>query len=371
MEKKIKGEPKAINVCYVQCYKDPGYTRTQTLIKAIGLNENIELTVITNKKRNLFRYAETIIKFLRYRLRDKPDLYVIAFRGYEIFWILYPFMRGSKIITDEFINLHDWLVNEHKILKEGRLPIKLVDKYMRWILDKCSGVLTDTELHKQLCHDTYNTPLNKIHAIPVGADDSMFFPRKSGVNKKLEVFFYGNMLPLHGLNIILESIKKLGSRNDIHFTIVGGRGSKKALESITGFLNDNELQGMVTHIPWVEYEKLPNYISRSDLSLGGPFGGTGQARRVITGKTYQFIAMGKPTVVGKLSEENRFEDKVNCIEVNQASVEELESAFLWALNNRKKLKIIGENAKQLYSANFSNKAIAQNIKVILLNLVSV
>ena len=48
----------------------------------------------------------------------------------------------------------------------------------------------------------------------------------------------------------------------------------------------------------IPYESLPDAIVSADLCLGGPFGCTGKARRVITGKTFQFLAMEKPIVVG-------------------------------------------------------------------------
>ena len=359
-----------MRICYVVCYRDPNYTRSQALIAALGQIPSLDLVVVKNRQRNFLRYVEVPIKLLWTRLRHKPDAFVVGFRADEIFWALYPALVGKPIIFDEFVNLHDWLTSEHAKLKPGSWPIKLVDRYMGWVMSRCRYVLTDTQAHAQLAQQIYGLPDGKTMAIPVGADETIFYPRStSAESSQLEVFFYGSMLPLHGMNVILESIKLLASQKlSIHFTIAGGRGNPKMLNTINEFIDENKLASQVTHLPWIDYQKLPEFIANADVCLGGPFGGTGQAGRVVAGKTYQFLAMAKPVVIGKISGTSQFIDRQNCLLVEQAKPQDLADALAWCVANPDKLNSIGKAGRVLFENQFSSASIAKTLEKLIQTL---
>ena len=119
----------------------------------------------------------------------------------------------------------------------------------------------------------------------------------------------------------------------------------------------------VTHMDWVEFEELPRYIARADIGLGGPFGNTGQAGRVITGKTFQFLAMAKLVIVGKYNGKDAgFEDKVNCLLVPQGDAMGLAEAILWAFEHVEILDQIGQLGYDLYQSRYSIKQISEQLK---------
>lgn len=355
-------------VCYVVCYKDPNYIRTITLVSALSSLENIELVIVKNNIRNPIRYLEVPLKLIQARIRFKPDIYIVGFRGNEVFWLLYPAMIGKKIVFDEFINLHDWLVNEHHKFKENSRIIKLLDKYMRQVIKKSDFVLEDTDAHVQLSKDVYGTPSKKLMTVPVGADEDTFHPisNQSSV-RNFEIFFFGNMLPLHGLDVMLESIRLLCSQsklNGIHLTLAGGKGDSKMVSKIKKYIKLNKLSSYITYTEWVDYQNLPKYIAESNLCLGGPFGDTGQAKRVVTGKTYQFLAMARPVVVGRIEKMHGFRDKQNCLLIGQGDPKALADAIEWAQKHKAELINIGQNGRKLYENNFSKKVIADKLQTI-------
>jgi glycosyltransferase involved in cell wall biosynthesis len=355
-------EMETISVCYVLSYYSPRYVRTETLVKALQKIKNLELHQARNSSKGLWRYFETIWKLIGIRLLHNPQYYILGFRGYEIFWIVRLITTGRSLIYDHMMSPYDSLVNEKKTIRKEGLLGRAIYLYERSILLASDVVLTDTNIHKQYFHELFDTPLDKIEAVPVGTDEDVFrlkisanTPISSGI---FEVLFYGSFLPLHGMDVVLKAASILREK-PIHFTLIGG--NRLDLSEFHHMIEQLELKN-VTHIDWVEYEELPRYIARADLGLGGPFGDTGQAGRVITGKTFQFLAMAKPVLVGYHDGDDGFEDRVNCLQVPRGDEKALANAVAWALEHRERLKWIGKSGYELYRLRYSVLQISEKLK---------
>jgi glycosyltransferase involved in cell wall biosynthesis len=346
-------------ICYILSYRLPDYVRSKSLVKALNRMSGTVLLEAVNTSRGWRRYVETLARLIRCRLGERPAFYILGFRGYEIFWIVRLLTAGSVLVLDHMMSPYDSLLNERKAFRKGGLLEKFVYGYERGILRSSDIVLTDTESHRQYFAGLFGIPPEKIIAVPVGTDEEAFRPHpraESGVNGLFHVFFYGSFLPLHGIPVILEAARLLHGK-PVHFIIAGGkRPGEDPLPA------DRPSLANVTHRGWVPYEELPDMAARADLCLGGPFGNTGQARRVITGKTFQFLAMGKPVVVGRILDDPGFIDRDNCLLVPQGSGEELANAILWCLENRDRLEDIGRNGRLLYDRLFSTECITQRLK---------
>jgi glycosyltransferase involved in cell wall biosynthesis len=97
------------------------------------------------------------------------------------------------------------------------------------------------------------------------------------------VLFVGKLIPLHGLQTILEAARLAP---EISFRIVGS-GQLDAL------LRDPPPN--VEYVPWIAYEELPAELSRAGVALG-VFGRSDKARRVIPNKAFQALACAAPLV---------------------------------------------------------------------------
>ena len=119
-------------------------------------------------------------------------------------------------------------------------------------------------------------------------------------------------------------------------------------------------------LPWMPLrELLEREIPSADLCLGGPFGDTPQARRVVTTKTMQCLALGKVTVVGAVDDAFGFVDRENCLLVPQNDPVALATAMRWAFEHRTLLPTIGNNGKLLYRDRFGQTAIAAGLQAAL------
>ncbi|MEK8018086.1 MAG: glycosyltransferase, partial [Candidatus Parabeggiatoa sp.] len=259
---------------------------------------------------------------------------------------------------------YDALKNENKAGKIGDLISPFLYPIEKYILKYSDLILTDTQLNREFFINTFYVNHNKIKAIYVGANEDLnFYDNKINNKDNLQVIFYGSFLPLHGMDVILQAIHRLRDK-PIHFTLIGGKGN-----SLKQFEKTKKALGLqrITHIKWVEFSELcRRYIAKTDIFLGGPFGGTGQAQRVITGKTFQGLAMAKATIIGKIKEPVGFKDKVNCLMVEQNNSEQLANAILWAYEHRDKLENIGQHGWHLYQNKFSVTHIAKTLNEILL-----
>jgi glycosyltransferase involved in cell wall biosynthesis len=235
--------------------------------------------------------------------------------------------------------------------------------YCRW-LRHCHTILADTEAHADLSARVNHVPRDKYCALPVGTDEKLFVPLAHPMppNPQFRVFYYSSgMQPLHGVPVVLAAAERLQANPNIEFFLVGGRQPMAQVAEVARQRGAN-----VHYVPWIPFDDLVTTIHSASLCLGGPFGDTQQARHVITGKTYQFLACGAPTVVGAgLATGELFRDKHNCLLGPQGDVDALVSAISWAYDNPAELHRIGQAGRQLYEQKFSTAAIAHRLRPLL------
>jgi glycosyltransferase involved in cell wall biosynthesis len=352
------------SICYILSYYFPDYVRTSTLTEALERMEEVVLYRAINSSTGVLRYFQTLLSLLVLRVFRNPDCYLLGFRGYEIYWLVRIITLGKPLILDHLMSPYDSLLNEKRQIADGSVITTLLYSYEKSILQCSETVLTDTAAHKAYFSQLFQVDPNKIHSIPVSTDETLFGrspAAKESEGDLFRVLFYGSFLPLHGIDIILEAARVLQDR-PIQFVIVGGKG--KRLASFRKQLEGLDLPNVI-HKKWVDYAELPELILTADLCLGGPFGNTGQARRVITGKTFQFLAMGKATAIGRTDQDHGFKDRENCILVDQGDAEALASAIAWAFAHRHLLGEIGQGGRELYVRDYSIDSIKPRLRTVL------
>lgn len=345
-----------VRVLHVVAYRDPGYVRTKVLTASLD-RPDVDLTAARNRSVGVRRYAETLGEFHRQLRIARPDVVLLGFRGYEIFPIVRRLTRDVPLVFDAFLSPTDALVREQKLGIIGAVTGRLLEPVERSILAASDAVLTDTDALGDRFANRFALDRNLFHTVYVGADPATKrSPRRSSTDDRpLQVLFYGSFLPLHGVDVIIGAAREL--RNEpIRFRMIGGgtRGAK----SIAAAALPN-----VVHEQWVDFDELRDVrIPATDVLLGGPFGGTRQASIAVTGKTYQGLASGVPTVIGATTDELGFQDRVNCLHVPQNDAAALAASLRWAHRNRTSLDPIGRAGRRLYDSLFSVDATALQLE---------
>jgi len=205
-------------------------------------------------------------------------------------------LRGVPICWDVFISLYDTVVIDRKIVPQKSMAALLLYS-LEWLSSRAANQLfMDTRTHAEYFEKLFHLRSNSVHHIYVGAESNIF-KKKEIIQKPKEVFtvlFYGQFIPLHGIDIIVRAAEILEKSGEDILWIIIGQGQKEP--QIDALIEKIGIKS-IRRISWVRYEQLIEYISEADICLG-VFGASGKATRVIPNKVYQILSAGKPLITG-------------------------------------------------------------------------
>jgi len=97
---------------FVLSYRFPKYIRSTTLREALSARSDLVLEDAVNTSPKFKRYLQTIRKVLAIRKKNNTRLWLVNFRGHDIYWPLHWLVgRKSRIIFDQLISPYDAWVN--------------------------------------------------------------------------------------------------------------------------------------------------------------------------------------------------------------------------------------------------------------------
>ena len=302
--------------------REPAYVRNAMILKGLRLAgaDVLECTDMSGS------YPARFLKVLgKYLVADKSgvDLVFAGFLGQPLVPLIRRLTR-KPIVFDAFLSVYDTMCFDRKRFSPGSAAGRFF-----FMLDKlsCQGadrVILDTDAHIEYFTRTFGLPEEKFRRVFVGADDSIFYPREAARDAgRFRVFYYASYLPLHGMEHVVRAAKILERNREIEFRIVGSGPRYKIIRELA------KNSANVDFVDWVPYEMLPSEIARADVCLGGHFSDIEKAKRVISGKAYQFIAMKKPVIVGDCpANRELFADRENALIAKMADAASLAEAIL-------------------------------------------
>jgi glycosyltransferase involved in cell wall biosynthesis len=292
--------------------------------------------------------------------------YTLGFFGFygHLLVLLVGKLAKPPLIFDAFLSTYDTLCFDRGYFSPTSIP----GKFSKWVdIQACSipkRIILDTRAQADFFHENLGIEKEKLDVLFVGCDEDLFFPRsQSLVNQKI-VLFYGSLLPLHNIEVIIEAAK-LTEKYGVKFMFIGP--FDKIRSEIKTQLSDCQ---NIQALPPVPIHKIPLYISNASICLGGHFGQSAKASRVIAGKTFQCIAMGKPTIVGD-NQANREllthgYDAWFC-KMNDARA--LAESILHLLSDDDLLRNLGKNAFQTFTLKASFSILEKELDEIIMKTI--
>jgi glycosyltransferase involved in cell wall biosynthesis len=210
-------------------------------------------------------------------------------RGFDAFVVGYPghldlpaakhAARGRPVVFNPLVSLADTLVGDRGRFRPGSLAARALESIDRRAFRFADLVVADTEAHARFLAQLAG---RDVAACFVGAEDRLFRPPWQP-EAPFTALFVGKLIPLQGVDTIVAAAR---DASDIAFRIVGSGQLGPLLEN---------RPPNVEHVPWVEYERLPDQIRAAGCALG-IFGTTAKAARVIPNKAFQALACGAPLI---------------------------------------------------------------------------
>lgn len=233
----------------------------------------------------------------RLRLTHKPRVvWVPCFRQRD-FAAARRWSRSKAIplVFDPLISAYDKQIFEQQKFATGSPAAERLRLWESRLFRDADLVIADTPAHAEFFADTLGVPKEKIAVVMVGAEESLFGPRKVVHSPESipEVLFYGSFIELQAPEIIIEAAR-LYSGPPVQWTLLG---SGPLLETC-----QKQAEGLsnVRFAPWLEYKKLPDRIHQAEILLG-VFGTSAKAERVIPNKVFQALAAGRPVITRESS----------------------------------------------------------------------
>lgn len=272
--------------------KQLDYIRNSQEITILRESADSVTVIGSNHKKYLFRLVKVFSSLLVCRMR-KYDTVFIGFAPQLVLPFFYWKMKRQHIVIDFFISLYDTMVMDRKRFKSESFFARILHYFDRITIAHADEIIADTQAHGNYFIREFNADREKIHVLYLEADQKIYYPRAmekpQQLTNKYVVLYFGSILPLQGVDTIMEAITLCQSESDIHFIVIGPvpEQSRKNIKN-TEFID------------YLPQTRLAEEIAKADLCLAGHFNASiEKASRTIPGKAYIYEAMNKEMILGE------------------------------------------------------------------------
>ncbi|WP_372368428.1 glycosyltransferase family 4 protein [Candidatus Uabimicrobium sp. HlEnr_7] len=173
-------------------------------------------------------------------------------------------------------------------------------------------------------------PKEKIHLINLGADLSIFHPKKYKKSKTFSLLFVGSVIKRKGIHLLLQALSELQLPN-IDFTIIGASDHNNILRSYD--------RSLYTHIPFLSHKDLVKYYQKADLFVLPSY--LDSWGMVVT----EAMACGTPVLISdNVGSKDLVIEGQNGFIVPSGDLQALKKQILYCYHNKEKLFSLGQNA---------------------------
>ncbi|MBU0951838.1 MAG: glycosyltransferase [Elusimicrobia bacterium] len=346
-----------MKICYFGTF-DKNCLRNRVIIEGLKRNSIEVVYCHTSYSHVLWVYLKLFFKWL-FLAEKKPSAIIIGETGY----IITPLAKfigiiwNKPVILDAYFSMFQTEVFDRLTTNPGSYEawkLLFVEKIGCRLADL---ILLDTNAQiNYFCKNIYNKPSGYMRVF-AGSDDKVFHPQAGSVNGKFKVLFWGNYIPLHGIEHIVRAAKMLEQEKEIIFEFIGKGQTYHDIVQLTEQLNT----GNVAFLDYIDEKQLVNKIAEADICLG-IFGDSSKAVNVIPNKVFQAIALCKPLITARTpATQEIFIDKESVMFCEPANPGSLAEKILELNGNPQLCEKIAKNAYKLFKEKFTPEKVTREL----------
>jgi glycosyltransferase involved in cell wall biosynthesis len=267
-------------------------------------------------------------------------------------------MTAKLCVFDPLVSRYDTRVHDRRDARDGSFQSWHNRNIDAWSMSLADVILADTSAHARYFRREFAPPDAAVEVLPVGYDEAVFSgggEERSRDDGVIKVLFYGNYLPLHGVDTIVRAAGMLREDDGIQFDLVG---AGQTFEGVKEFVDSRSLT-RVKLLPRVPFEELPERIADASICLG-VFGVTEKTMRVVPNKVYQCMGMDRPVITARSpATEEIFENGVHAELVEPGDAAALAGAIRRLARDVDRRRRIGREAGRLARDRFGSLRIAE------------
>jgi len=306
---------------------------------------------------SVLRVARAELQLFMRRPHGAFDAVIVGYPGHFDVPAARRIARGRPLVFNPLVSLWDTVVGDRGRFGQHSAGAGVLRQVDRIAFRKADLVVADTEQHARFFRETFELPRDRVEVCLVGAEDRLFRPGWQP-HEEFRVLFVGKLIPLHGLEVILEAARLAP---EVPFRIVGSGQLEPLLET---------RPANVEWLPWVEYELLPAELQSAGCALG-IFSTNAKAARVIPNKAFQAIACGTPLVTADTpAARELLVDGESAVLVPPGDPAALAAAVRRLASEPELAKRIGEGGLAAYRAHASEEVLGLRWRALLERLVA-
>jgi glycosyltransferase involved in cell wall biosynthesis len=339
--------------------RELSYARNEVLLRAFQRFSTVEVAAPTHPPKSLLTASLRVVgQALSLLRRNRYDLVFTGFYGYLILQLLGRLVR-PPVLFDAFVSNYDTLCFDRQTFAPASLPGRLAF-WLDW--STCllaTQVLLDTQAHVDYFTHTFALPAARFTAVPVGCSDDLYRPQPYAPQAAVtQVLSYNTFLPLHGVETILRAVAQLTDQR-IAVRMIGAGPLLAHMQQLAADLK----LACVTFIPPVPPPQLAAEIGAADICLGGHFGPSAKAGRVIPGKIYQMLAVGRAVIAGDApGNRELLHHRHSAYLVPAGDAAALAAALLTLHTDRNLRAQLAQHGRQVYEQRASEAVITQQVQ---------